>query len=84
MLGTALKTAQKLLDLFLRSIVFWEVHFDSCSKELFVEAVKSVQKGTRLVQSICADSKSRKDKSLTVKVCLISGWMVAGNNWLAE
>jgi len=65
--AAAVKHAGRFIELFMKSLAFWEDHWNE-HKERFTGMVKELQKGTRLLQVICCEGKSRKERVMVTKV----------------
>lgn len=63
----AVKHGGKFIDTFLKAFNFLERHFEQ-HNDTIVKMLKQLQKGTRIIQSICSDAKGNKRTMITSKV----------------
>ncbi|XP_023156579.2 uncharacterized protein [Zea mays] len=63
----AVKHGGKFIDTFLKAFNFLERHFKQ-HNDTIVKMLKQLQKGTRIIQSICSDAKGNKRTMITSKV----------------
>ena len=65
-LAGTMKASKRFLDAFTKGLPLWRAHF-ALEREGVVAALRRLSKCTRVLQILCAESKSRKDLPLTAK-----------------
>lgn len=74
-----------MLQHFLKTLPFWKAYMAGHGTRdppiaAFASLVKTMQKGTRILQVICSEAKARKDMPLTAKVAPSASFL--SNLWL--
>ncbi|PRW44427.1 Fanconi anemia group D2-like protein [Chlorella sorokiniana] len=66
----AVKSGGKFLETLFKALPFWTAVYRSKQNE-FLAMVRDVQKGTRIVQTLCSEGKASKQLPLTAKVPMV-------------
>jgi len=67
------------VEIFMKLAKFWKslVQGDDAGMEQFTELAHDMQKGTRIMQILCSEAKSKKELSIVAKVRLQTSCMCA-------
>eukprot|EP00873_Tetraselmis_striata_P007849 jgi/Tetstr1/428113/TSEL_018168.t1 len=64
----AVKYGGRFIEAFMKTLVFWEAHWKDTEEVFISMLMRNLQKGTRVLQAVCGEGKSRRDRATVTKV----------------